>query len=44
MTDMYAKYGDIDRARLLFDGMIDKNFVSWNLMIFGYVKMGNPNE
>ena len=44
MTDMYAKCGDIDKARLLFDGMIDKNVVSWNLMISGYVKMGNPNE
>ncbi|KAG5041645.1 hypothetical protein JHK85_014121 [Glycine max] len=44
MTDMYAKCGDIDRAWFLFDGMIDKNVVSWNLMISGYVKMGNPNE
>ncbi|KAK7358368.1 hypothetical protein VNO77_00295 [Canavalia gladiata] len=44
VTDMYAKCGDIHRARWLFDGMINKNVVSWNLMISGYVKMGNPDE
>ncbi|XP_061371128.1 pentatricopeptide repeat-containing protein At1g11290, chloroplastic-like [Gastrolobium bilobum] len=43
LTDMYAKCGDVDRARWLFDGMIHKNVVSWNLMISGYVKMGNPD-
>jgi pentatricopeptide repeat protein len=44
VTDLYAKCGDIDRARWLFDGMVKKNVVSWNLMISGYVKMGNPDE
>ncbi|KAI5402285.1 pentatricopeptide repeat-containing protein At2g22070 [Lathyrus oleraceus] len=44
VTDLYAKCGDIERARWLFDGMIKKNVVSWNLMISGYVKMGNPDE
>ncbi|XP_057421806.1 pentatricopeptide repeat-containing protein At4g16835, mitochondrial-like [Lotus japonicus] len=45
LTDMYAKCGgDIDRARWLFDGMIEKNVVSWNLMISGYVKMGKLDE
>lgn len=44
MTDMYAKCGDIDRARWLFDRMVNKNVVSWNLMISGYVKMGNVGE
>ncbi|KAK7319956.1 hypothetical protein RJT34_04685 [Clitoria ternatea] len=44
VTDMYAKCGDIDRARWLFDRMINKNVVSWNLMISGYVRVGNPDE
>ncbi|KAE9607568.1 hypothetical protein Lal_00026696 [Lupinus albus] len=44
LTDMYAKCGDIGRARWLFDGMANKNVVSWNLMINGYVKMGNADE
>lgn len=44
VTDLYAKCGDIDRARWLFDGMVNKNLVSWNLMISGYVKMGKPDE
>ncbi|XP_068494960.1 pentatricopeptide repeat-containing protein At2g13600-like [Phaseolus vulgaris] len=44
VTDMYARCGDIDRARWLFDRMINKNVVSWNLMISGYVKLGKPDE
>ncbi|KAK7251535.1 hypothetical protein RIF29_34825 [Crotalaria pallida] len=44
LTDMYAKCGDIGRARWLFDRMVSKNVVSWNLMISGYVKMGNADE
>ena len=44
VTDMYAKCGDIHRARWLFDGMTNKNVVSWNLMISGYVKLGKPDE
>ncbi|KAI4347076.1 hypothetical protein L6164_007925 [Bauhinia variegata] len=44
MIDMYAKWGDINRARWLFDQMVNKNVVSWNLMISGYVKNGNYDE
>lgn len=44
MIDMYAKCGDYDRARWLFDQMVNKNVVSWNLMISVYVKKGNPDE
>ncbi|KAJ7951556.1 Pentatricopeptide repeat-containing protein [Quillaja saponaria] len=44
LTDLYAKCGDVDRARWLFDRMVNKNLVSWNLMISGYVKNGNPDK
>jgi len=44
VIDMYARCGDIDRARWLFDRMINKNVVSWNLMISRYVKLGKPDE
>ncbi|XLT05123.1 hypothetical protein HN51_043872 [Arachis hypogaea] len=44
ITGVYAKCGDIHRARWFFDRMTHKNVVSWNLMIFGYVKLGNHDK
>ncbi|KAI7739458.1 hypothetical protein M8C21_012339 [Ambrosia artemisiifolia] len=40
LTDLYAKCGEVDAARWLFDRMRDKNVVSWNSMISGYLKNG----
>ncbi|XP_057837814.1 pentatricopeptide repeat-containing protein At3g24000, mitochondrial-like [Cryptomeria japonica] len=40
LVDMYAKCGSIDRARELFDRMPQRNVVSWNAMIAGYVQNG----
>lgn len=44
LTDMYAKCGEIEQARWLFDRLTNKNLVSWNLMISGYVKNGQPEK
>ncbi|KAI6681901.1 hypothetical protein NL676_035782 [Syzygium grande] len=44
LTDMYARCGEIHWARWLFDRMVDKNVVSWNTMISGYVINGNPDK
>ncbi|KAF5458984.1 hypothetical protein F2P56_022976 [Juglans regia] len=44
LTDMYAKCSDIDRARWLFDRMLNKNVVSWNSIISGYVKNRHPEK
>ncbi|KAK9282100.1 hypothetical protein L1049_005012 [Liquidambar formosana] len=38
--DMYAKCGLIDCARRVFDEMPERNLVSWNAMIAGYVHNG----
>ncbi|OMP02536.1 hypothetical protein COLO4_11009 [Corchorus olitorius] len=40
LVDFYAKCGCIDEARLVFDGLIGKNAVTWTAMITGYVRSG----
>ncbi|XP_059668440.1 putative pentatricopeptide repeat-containing protein At5g52630 [Cornus florida] len=44
VVDMYAKCGEIKNARNVFDGMPDKNVVSWSGMIYGYAQMGEDEE
>eukprot|EP01018_Ginkgo_biloba_P019489 Gb_31547 [translate_table: standard] len=41
---MYAKCGNIEIACQLFDKMPEKNVVSWNAMIAGYVHNGYAKE
>ncbi|KAL4184427.1 hypothetical protein AMTRI_Chr10g225560 [Amborella trichopoda] len=36
LIDMYAKCGDIEMARKVFENMREKNVVSWSAMIAGY--------
>ncbi|XP_057866832.2 pentatricopeptide repeat-containing protein At3g26782, mitochondrial-like [Cryptomeria japonica] len=40
LIDMYAKCGKIQKAYKLFIGMSQRNVVSWNTMVFGYVQNG----
>eukprot|EP01018_Ginkgo_biloba_P037439 Gb_29879 [translate_table: standard] len=44
LIDMYAKCGSIDVARQLFDTMSERDVVSWNAMISGFVQNGRANE
>nr|DAD43845.1 TPA_asm: hypothetical protein HUJ06_002075 [Nelumbo nucifera] len=40
LVDMYCKCGSLDDARVVFDGMINKDVVAWNSMIMGYAMHG----
>lgn len=38
LVDMYAKCGDVDNAQHLFDELDERNLISWNALISGYVQ------
>ncbi|KAM7530098.1 hypothetical protein LguiB_033508 [Lonicera macranthoides] len=44
VVDMYAKCGEIRVARKVFDGMPERNVVSWSGMIYGYAQLGEDEE
>ncbi|XP_011083805.1 pentatricopeptide repeat-containing protein At5g16860 [Sesamum indicum] len=44
LIDMYAKSGDVDAARAVFDNMIEKNAVSWTSIMTGYGLHGRGEE
>ncbi|KAK9108650.1 hypothetical protein Syun_024661 [Stephania yunnanensis] len=44
LIDMYAKCGNIEYGRRVFDGMQEKNEVSWSTMIWGYGMHGRGRE
>ncbi|KAL5547964.1 hypothetical protein UlMin_003195 [Ulmus minor] len=44
LVDMYSKCGALETARDLFDGLNQKNVVSWNVMIGGYTHMSHYRE
>ncbi|XP_057848839.2 pentatricopeptide repeat-containing protein At4g02750 [Cryptomeria japonica] len=44
LVDMYAKCGNVEDARNVFDKMHQRNVVSWNTMIAGYVQIEDLDE
>lgn len=44
LVDMYAKCGDMEKARAIFDGMHEKDIVTWGTMVQGYAAHGFPKE
>ncbi|KAL5572734.1 hypothetical protein UlMin_022331 [Ulmus minor] len=44
LVDMYGKCGVLNAARKVFDGMLDRNVVTWNSLIVGYVQNGLSEE
>lgn len=41
LVNMYSKCGNVAEARQVFDQMSERNSVSWNAVIAGYVQHGN---
>lgn len=44
LISMYGKCGSTVAARDVFDGLAEKNVVSWNAMLAAYVEQGQANE
>ena len=44
LINMYAKCGSVENARQVFERMLERNLVSWNIMIAGYSKNGYYEE
>ena len=44
LVDLYAKCGQMETARLVFDRMSQPDLVSWNALISGYSSNGLNNE
>lgn len=41
---MYARFGELEVARRVFDNMLDRNVISWTAMLNGYQRNGLGNE
>lgn len=44
LVDMYAKCGEIEDARKMFDDMPSRDLVTWTVMVRAYAECGNPYE
>ena len=44
LMDMYSKCCRLTKAELLFNTMLDRDLVSWNIMISGYSQNGHSEE
>ncbi|KAK9706817.1 hypothetical protein RND81_07G153700 [Saponaria officinalis] len=40
LVNFYFKFGKVDGAQKLFDGMLDRDTISWNSMVSGYASNG----
>ncbi|CAA6654406.1 unnamed protein product [Spirodela intermedia] len=42
LLDMYARHGITEEARMVFESLPSKNEVSWNALIAGFARKGDP--
>nr|GEZ18369.1 hypothetical protein [Tanacetum cinerariifolium] len=43
VVDFYCKVGRVEDARVVFDGLVVKNAVTWTTMIAGYARVGKSD-
>lgn len=39
--DLYVKFGDLVVVKMVFNGILDRDFIVYNCLIFGYFKCGD---
>ncbi|OIV90391.1 hypothetical protein TanjilG_10691 [Lupinus angustifolius] len=44
LLTMYVKCGEVELARKLFDGMGERDLITWNAMISGYAQNGHARQ
>ncbi|XP_062006818.1 pentatricopeptide repeat-containing protein At4g39952, mitochondrial-like [Rosa rugosa] len=44
LVDMYAKCGELEKSRELFNSMNERDAISWNVMISGYAMHGHAES
>ncbi|MCO5593520.1 hypothetical protein L7F22_047534 [Adiantum nelumboides] len=44
LIDMYAKYGNLDRACQIFNKLPDRNVVTWSVLIDGHTQHGHSDK
>ncbi|EHA8586588.1 Pentatricopeptide repeat-containing protein, mitochondrial [Cocos nucifera] len=44
LVNVYAKCGDVEAATQVFDGILRKDLVSWNAMLFGFALHGSATK
>lgn len=44
LVSMYMKCGNVVDAQNVFDGLLERDVVSWNVLLTAYVEQGQPEE
>lgn len=44
LIDMYSKTGQVEKARCIFDEMVEKDLVALNALVSGYAQDGQPEK
>ena len=44
LVDMFAKCGNLGKAKEVFDGLLQRDAISWNSLIIGHVQHGLSDQ